>query len=315
MFTFKVSRFSFLPIRIWLSKIELSILTVRLRSSNRKTIHRLELMDAYLQETNTSLGKMVNLLWDHFVVPDEERLNIIDWLDQDPLPHNSTLLRARTNFVLLEEYHHYNALLKKEEARSQDELQRSRRMAPFWLRREQAHLKYESYLDKEMWKADWRPGSDLLDGVMHDYVSSAFQDITNIIGICVTAGFLSITILYIMIIPGGLVVNVATFLSSMAMRFHSSFTEIYACFAVAIFILTVIAIVWVSIVIPNPKPDPLLLIDDLDRRTQERLAELAYIIAHDLGGSVEHLEQNSSSLVLDELRKDLQEFEIRQGLS
>ena len=55
--------------------------------------------------------------------------------------------------------------------------------------------------------------------------------------------------------------------------------------------------------------------DDLDRRTQERLAELAYIIAHDLGSSVEHLELNSSSLVLDELRKDLQEFEIRQGLS
>jgi len=48
---------------------------------------------------------------------------------------------------------------------------------------------------------------------------------------------------------------------------------------------------------------------------QERLAELAYNINHDLGGEVEHIEENTGSLAIDDLRRSLDEFTLRQGLS
>ena len=68
MFTFKVSRFSFLPIRIWLSKFELRTLAARQRSHNKKVLKRIDLMSLHLNEVNVFLRNMVNMLWKHFGV-------------------------------------------------------------------------------------------------------------------------------------------------------------------------------------------------------------------------------------------------------
>lgn len=309
-FTFKVSRFSFLPLRVWLSQLELRRLEASLyKHKNAKGHDRFRKMGIYLLETTSSLLKMVRMLWDHFEVPQDDRMEAMG-MEAD-IQDGSVLDNARLNFILLEEYHHYNKKLKREQTNLADEQKHALRLAPAWLRHEQSRLERLKHADKANWKAEWEFDEALNETNIFGAVITRFTLIFQLIAM---TAILIIPMLVIMLQPDWCINLIANLLAGLAISLKLPFTTLYASFAVAVFILIVMVIAFIIATLPF-KPEPDIMLHDLDERLQDRLSELAYVLTHDIGGEVEHLAENTGSLEIDSLRSALEELTIRNSLS
>jgi hypothetical protein len=310
MFTFKVSRFSFLPIRVWLSQIELRRLAALQRSRNLKILKRIDQMGEYLCEINGPLINNVRKLWEHFEVPNKSQQLVLGL--GDALAPDTILKNAQLNFFLLEEYRHYNALLKKEQARTAEEKKSSLRLAPAWLRQESDRLERLSQRDKANWKTEWEFDDALGET---DFFGAVISRFTLILQIIAMTAFLIIPMLVIMLQPDWCINLVASLLAGLAASLKLSFTTLYASFAVAVFILIVLGIVFIVALLPF-KPEPHLMLHELDERLQDRLAELAYMFVKDVGNKLDHLDKlEANSLEIDSLRQTLEEINLRLGIS
>jgi hypothetical protein len=265
-------------------------------------------MEEQLRDSTSSLLKIVRLLWKHFEISQADQVATLGQ-EEDTLPP-SIVDVARMNFFLMEEYHHYAKRLEHDRKHDKDESRRAMRIAPYWLRREQAHLEWVKKYDKENWKYEWQPEEDLREE--RDFSGAIAFGIADIIVIAITTGFLVVPMIYIMLQPDRVILLIANFLTAMARQSHVTFPVIYACFAVAIFILLSFALaIFVSIHIPRPNISEMM--QEMDRRAHERLAELAYQVIHDQGPQLESIE--NSTTAIDLLNKTLEEFAIREGLA
>ena len=308
-FTFKVSRFSLRHVRQWLADLSISRLTKRVygHSSNKGHSRFLNMADQ-LRESTSSLLKTVRLLWKHFEIAEADQVAVLG-LEEDNLSP-SIIDVARLNFILMEEYHHYAKRLKHEKELAKDESSKALRIAPYWLRQEQSHLEWVRKYDKENWKYEWQPEDGLRE--WRDFSGDIAFGIADIIVIAITTGFLVVPIIYIMLQPENIITLIANFLAGMARQSHVTFPVIYTCFAVAIFILLSFAMaIFVSIHIPRPNISEMM--QEMDWRMHERLAELAYQVIHDQGTQLENIENSAASI--DLLNKTLEEFAIKEGLA
>lgn len=301
----KISR-SLGRLRSWIAEQQINY-DIRIVLPRLSKKHQLEMYQDAIAKSNVSLIESINSIAPKVFTETKDVLELSKYLSQysPPNPADGMIIDLLfSNFCLWQELRHYKNQLREindEEKRTASQIKNA---MPAWMKKSIRWDKSRNKRDKEKWKFNW-----MLDGMQSG--SSMFDYPINYLiagmSFIVTLGFLAVPVLSTLYYgPDHLIKNIANFLFQFSQKTGATFQEAYAGFGFALLILLSIAGLFILPAFrPNTKTED--AVSELDYRMQDRLAELAY--------EFEKFKENQDPLVALEIRRLLDEMNIRNGLS
>lgn len=268
-FTFKPSPLALMNLRLWFVKREI---TRKVALLKKKPTAVQKIYSEMLYAKTHSLEKKVLELYEHF--------KISNFRSSDETDAGLYQLMF-VHYFLYVEWRHYDLRLKVEKEELEKKQNKVRRLLPSWIRSDEWRKSYKSQYEKEDWKYSWL-GSDF-DPEGDTVVDGIFTTWYKILTGMFVIGFLGIPFLYAMLYSNNILYAIANFLVGISKATGFSFPEVYAAFGYAIWILLFVfssfAIVYKT---SMNNTGAFNSIAESDRHTQERLADLAFMIEHSI---------------------------------